>query len=82
MLKIGALTRAWSARKTGGARGPSPRRAASKSKKIGVRHGVLGACVFEVINAGNVEIAALEHANHDAGGTCVKPGAEKNCVLL
>ena len=32
-----------------------PPQPASKSKKIGARHGVLGACVFGVINAGNVK---------------------------
>ena len=32
-------------------------------KKIGVRHGVLGPCVFKVINAGNVESMELDCRN-------------------
>ena len=36
----------------------SLRRFGFKILKIGVRHGVLGACVFGVINAVNVEFVA------------------------
>ena len=57
-----------------------PPQPASKSKKRGVPHGVLGACVFGVINAGNVKNgigvperrgAALRSQSGEAAGPVV-----------
>ena len=67
--------------KPGWAVGTHPPRAASKSKKIGVQHGVLGASGVGVRNLGNVEIAVFEQQKHGhrwgamlsrapAGGAC------------
>ena len=71
MLKIGALTRACSARKAAGClpSGAQSRRAGPKPKKIGVRHGVLGPWAPGMRHAGNV-------APFNTGGTEVEPDVE------
>ena len=84
-------TVAWSARKAAGRRGPGARspRAGPKSKKIGVRHGVLGPWAPGVRNLGNVPSTQAgpvlspvlktdkKSISFNIGGTYVEPYVEK-----
>ena len=56
--------RGWAAEQpAAGARRGAPLRGGCEIRKIGVQHGVLGPCVFGVINAGNVESMELACRN-------------------